>query len=185
VTDAQLIVEAARTAAEAHSGQLRKGTSGAPYINHPIAVAQMVAGETGDAEVIAAALLHDVVEESETTVADLEAKFGARVARLVADLSDPPEMAALPRPERKRWQAAHIAKASREAQLVKIADQTSNLEDLTREPDVWPPETHAEYRVGAQQVVEACRAVSPTLAARFDQAVEAHARAAQALEART
>ncbi len=185
VSDARLIVDAARTAAEAHAGQLRKGTSGAPYINHPIAVAQMVAGETDDAEVIAAALLHDVVEDSETGVADLRSRFGARVAEIVAELSDDPEIEALPRPERKRLQAEHIAGASREAKLIKIADQTCNLEDLAREPAIWPPDDHANYRVGAQKVVDACRDVSTTLAARFDRAVEAHARAVQAMEERT
>ena len=185
MSNARLILDAARVAAEAHVGQLRKGTSGAPYINHPIAVAQMVASQTDDPEVIAAALLHDVVEDSNIDTGGLRAEFGDRVARFVCELTDAPELEALPRPERKRKQARHMADASPEAKLIKIADQTSNLEDLAREPEAWPPGDHADYRVGAQTVVTACRSASPSLAARFDRAAEAHARAVAAMEERT
>jgi (p)ppGpp synthase/HD superfamily hydrolase len=181
MTDAELILEAARTAAEAHAGQLRKGTSGAPYINHPIAVARMVAGETEDATVIAAALLHDVVEETAIDAAALRARFGDRVAGLVAEVTDTPELEALSRRERKKRQAEHMSGASREARLIKLADQTSNLEDLAREPEAQDAADHEEYRMGAVGVVDRCRDASPALAARFEKAVAAHEAAVAAL----
>lgn len=182
MTGSRLILEAARTAAEAHAGQVRKGTRGAPYINHPIAVAHMVAGETDEPEVIAAALLHDVVEDTAVDAAALRARFGDRVAGLVAEVTDTEELADLPRPERKVRQAEHMVSASPAAQLIKIADQTSNLEDLAREPDAMAPAEHGEYRTGAIGVVNACRGASPALAARFERAVEAHEAAVAAID---
>lgn len=175
LTGPALILEAARVAADAHRDQTRKGTSGAPYIGHPIAVARMVAETTEDPEILAAALLHDVVEDSGATIADIRSTFGNRVAGIVEELTDPPETADWPRPARKARQAEHMKTASREARLVKIADQTANLEDLTREPAAMPPEGHDEYRAGALRVVEACRDDWPDAAARFDAAARAHA----------
>ncbi len=176
-TGAELILAAAGVAADAHAGQVRKGSSARPYVGHPIAVARMVASVTDDAEVIAAALLHDVVEDSDMTLGGLRATFGGRVAGIVGELTDPPETEGWSRARRKARQAEHLGSASVEARTIKIADQTSNLEDLAREPDAESAEGHAQYRAGAAAVVAACRDACPALARRFDDARRAHAAA--------
>ena len=177
-----LILDAAHFAAEAHADQRRKGAAGRPYINHPLAVARIVAEVTEDAEVIAAALLHDVLEDTDVTAADLQARFGARVAGLVDELTDPPERKALEREARKAAQAAHMTHASPEAQLVKIADQTANLEDLARDLDAMSPGAHAVYRAGATAVVRGCPAGPADLIARFEAAAKAHGVATEGMD---
>lgn len=83
-----LVADALEQAREAHQGQVRNGSGGMPYIEHPKAVATLLAEHGFGDDVLAAALLHDVVEDSETTVADIERRFGEPVAGLVATLSD-------------------------------------------------------------------------------------------------
>src|SRR6478735_9175908 len=75
-------------ASEAHAGQVRNGSGGKPYIEHPVAVADLLERHGFGEEVLAAALLHDVVEDSETTVAELRERFGDPIAALVDALSD-------------------------------------------------------------------------------------------------
>lgn len=156
------------TAARAHSGQRRKGREGRPYINHPLEVADMVARDGAGEDEIVAALLHDVVEDSEMTLDQLRERFGDAVAALVGELTDDPAWAGLPRPERKRRQAGEFARASTGARRIKVADQTSNIADIAREPEAWSPEDAATYLGGAEAVVAACRGVSPGLEAAFD-----------------
>ncbi len=83
-----LVREALAVASEAHAGQVRNGSGGMPYIEHPKTVAERLAEHDYGDEVLAAALLHDVVEDSETTVEALRERFGEPVAGLVAALSD-------------------------------------------------------------------------------------------------
>jgi (p)ppGpp synthase/HD superfamily hydrolase len=83
-----LVRAAFEKASAAHAGQVRNGSGGLPYIEHPTAVAARLEGHGYDDEVVAAALLHDVVEDSETTVEELRSEFGERIAELVAALSD-------------------------------------------------------------------------------------------------
>ena len=83
-----LIRAAYEKASAAHAGQIRNGSGGLPYIEHPVAVAERLERHGYGEEVLAAALLHDVVEDSETTVEELRQEFGERVAELVATLSD-------------------------------------------------------------------------------------------------
>lgn len=83
-----LVRAAYEKASAAHAGQVRNGSGGLPYIEHPTAVAARLERHGYDDEVVAAALLHDVVEDSETTVEELREQFGDRVADLVAALSD-------------------------------------------------------------------------------------------------
>jgi len=167
-----LLVRAADLAARAHVDQRRKGYGDVPYVNHVIAVAALVGGATDDAEILAAALLHDVVEDSETTVEDLTALFGARVAALVGEVTDDPAIATLPTFQRKGMQAKKMAAASDGAKLIKVADQTSNLVDLVQSPPGWPPDRMRAYLDGARLVVDACRGVDSGLEAAFDAAAE-------------
>jgi guanosine-3',5'-bis(diphosphate) 3'-pyrophosphohydrolase len=169
MSDAELLTRAALVAAEAHKGQTRKGGA-VPYVNHVIEVAHLVAGAGGTPEMVAAALLHDVVEDSGATAETVEAGFGPCIATLVAGLTDRPEWKGLPREERKRRQAEHMAQAPRAVRRIKIADQTSNLRDILRLPAGWDVAEARAYVAGTALVVDACRGADAALEAAFDAA---------------
>jgi guanosine-3',5'-bis(diphosphate) 3'-pyrophosphohydrolase len=163
-----LILEAAAFAAEKHRNQRRKDKGASPYINHPIALAALLANDGGisEAPVLAAALLHDTIEDTQTTAQELERHFGARIAQIVLEVSDDKS---LPKDERKRLQVQHAPHASREAKLVKLADKICNLRDiLASPPENWPAARKHAYFDWAAQVVEGVRGTSPPLEAIFD-----------------
>lgn len=163
---------AAHFAAHAHKAQQRKGIDAEPYVNHLLEVAELVAHAKtpGDVEVVIAALLHDTVEDTTVTEADLVAAFGARVASLVMAVTDDKSLS---KEERKRLQILHAPGLSRDAKLIKLADKISNLRALVRTPPAgWTRERLADYVVWAQAVVDACGPVDPTLERLF---TEAHA----------
>lgn len=124
-----LLTRARAFATEAHAGQLRK-YGGHPFIVHPLAVAETVASVTSDPEIIAAALLHDTVEDTPVTLADIEAQFGPRVAALVSDLTDISRREDGNRATRRALDRAHTAAASPDAKTIKIADVLDNLRSL-------------------------------------------------------
>jgi (p)ppGpp synthase/HD superfamily hydrolase len=169
MSDVSLLTRAALTAAEAHKGQTRKGGQ-VPYVNHVIEVAHLVAEAGGTPEMVAAALLHDTVEDSDLGAQAIETAFGPCIATLVAGLTDAPDWKDLPRPDRKRRQAAHMAGAPRAVRRIKIADQTSNVRDVGRLPAGWKPAEARAYITGAAEVVDACRGADAALEAAFDAA---------------
>ena len=157
-------------AAVRHVDQRRKGEAGEPYMNHLTEVAELVAQATrgSDPDVIIAAVLHDTVEDTEATLEELKVHFGERVAGLVAEVTDDKS---LPRQTRKELQVEHAAHASRGAQIIKLADKTSNLRALLSSPPAgWSDERRMEYLDWAGRVVDACRHTDTGLAAEFDQA---------------
>lgn len=163
-----LILQAASFAAERHSKQRRKDADASPYINHPLALADILAREGGieNAAVIAAALLHDTVEDTETSIEDLQTRFGSAVAGIVAEVTDDKS---LPKEERKRLQVAKAAGKSVEAKLVKLADKIANLRDLrTSPPADWSEERKAGYFQWARDVVAGLRGTNAKLEAAFD-----------------
>ena len=158
-------------AALKHAAQRRKGEAAEPYVNHLAEVAELVARATQgeEPEVVVAAVLHDTVEDTATTLADIAAAFGERVAGLVAEVTDDKS---LPKQTRKDLQVAHAAGASRGAQIIKLADKTSNLRSMANSPPAgWSLERRLEYVDWATQVVDACRGADPWLAGQFDLAV--------------
>jgi guanosine-3',5'-bis(diphosphate) 3'-pyrophosphohydrolase len=169
MSEAALLTRAALTAAEAHKGQTRKGGA-VPYVNHVIEVAHLVAEAGGTPEMVAAALLHDTVEDTDVTEAAIAAAFGPCIATLVAGLTDAPEWTDLPREARKRRQADHMATAPRAVRRIKIADQTSNVREMGRLPKGWDPAEARAYIAGAARVVDACRGADPALESAFDAA---------------
>lgn len=174
MTDAVDTLRLARAyafAARAHADQTRKGAAGIPYVSHVCEVAELMAEAGAPTDTVLAAVLHDTVEDSEVTVAEISDAFGAAVAARVDGMSDPPEWQALTRAERKARQAAHMATAEVEVRRIKIADQTSNLRDIIREPAAWDTDDATDYVAGAERVVDACRGVDPMLEAAFDAAV--------------
>ena len=165
-------------AAEKHRGQHRKDAEASPYINHPIAVATVVAAEgaVSDEAMLLAAVLHDTVEDTQTTPEELEEHFGSQVATLVRELTDDKS---LKKAERKRLQIEHAQNSSARAKQVKIADKICNVRDMTtRPPAGWSLQRRQEYLRWSQQVVAGCRGVNPRLDKAFDQAL---ASAGQAL----
>jgi guanosine-3',5'-bis(diphosphate) 3'-pyrophosphohydrolase len=163
------ILDALQFAAHKHRDQRRKDLEASPYINHPIALANVLWGEGGvhKPEVISAALLHDTMEDTETTAAELRRRFGAKVARIVGEVTDDKS---LPKADRKRLQVEHAPHLSREAKLVKLADKICNLRDMKDSPPkTWPKSRVREYFDWARQVVDGLRGVHPRLEALFDE----------------
>lgn len=166
-----LLLRALQFAAEKHKGQHRKDVAGSPYINHPIAVAEVLArvGGVQDVEVLAAALLHDTVEDTDATFEDIEREFGAEVRAIVAEVTDDKT---LPKEERKQRQIEHAAHVSVGAKLVKLGDKICNVIDVINNPPIgWARKRRTEYLDWAEQVVEQCRGTNAALEGEFDAVV--------------
>ncbi|MBU9604688.1 HD domain-containing protein [Burkholderia multivorans] len=167
------LIAAIAFAADRHRNQRRKDEEASPYINHPIALADVLANEVGieDERVIAAAVLHDTIEDTETTEQELLRLFGKDVADIVVEVTDDKS---LPKETRKRLQIEHAAHISRRAKLVKLADKICNLRDLAQHPPAeWPLERKQAYFDWAKSVVDRMRGVHPGLEAIFDAAYAA------------
>jgi guanosine-3',5'-bis(diphosphate) 3'-pyrophosphohydrolase len=170
VADVTLLLNAMNFAAQKHRSQKRKGAEGEPYINHPVAVAQLLSqvGGVTDAILLCGAILHDTIEDTTATEAEVRELFGDEIATLVMEVSDDKS---LPKEERKRLQVDHAEHKSERARLLKIADKTANLEDLIRSPPLgWSTERVSTYFEWANRVVSRLRGINPALDARFDAA---------------
>ena len=165
-----LLLKALAFAAHKHRDQRRKDAEASPYINHPIALADVLVNEGGvsDVEVLCAALLHDTVEDTATTPRELEEAFGRRIARIVAEVTDDKTLS---KAERKRLQIEHAGRLSPEAKLVKLADKICNLRDVAERPPAgWDLARRREYFDWAKRVVDGLRGAHPRLEAAFDAA---------------
>jgi len=170
VSEIAKILEAASFAAEKHKDQARKG-SGQPYVNHPLEVAKLLADVGGvvDADMIIAGLLHDTVEDTDTTFDELEEKFGSRATGFVRELTDDKS---LPKAERKRLQVEHAPNMTFEAKQIKIADKISNISDVAENPPPhWSKERRRKYVDWGERVVAGLRGVNPKLERHFDSLV--------------
>jgi guanosine-3',5'-bis(diphosphate) 3'-pyrophosphohydrolase len=167
------ILDALAFAADKHRHQRRKDHDASPYINHPIDLADILVneGEVSDPLVIVAAILHDTVEDTATTLDEIDARFGPEVRGIVAEVTDDK---ALPKDERKRRQVEHAPHASFRAQQVKLADKVSNLRDLAaRPPATWDIERKRAYFDWCKRVVDGLRGRHARLEALFDAAYQA------------
>ena len=165
-----LIVRALEFAAHKHRDQRRKDAQASPYINHPIALANVLVSEGGvdDPVVLSAALLHDTVEDTETTTAELREAFGEKIAAIVGEVTDDKNLL---KAERKRLQIEHAAHISREAKLVKLADKICNVRDVANHPPAkWDLARRREYFEWAKAVVDQLRGIHPALEKKFDEA---------------
>jgi guanosine-3',5'-bis(diphosphate) 3'-pyrophosphohydrolase len=168
--DLALLLRALAFAAHKHRHQRRKDAEASPYINHPIALAEVLAREGGvtDVGVLAAALLHDTIEDTQTTPEELQKEFGPHIASIVLEVTD---NKMLKKQVRKKMQVEHAARASREAKLVKLADKISNLRDVAeRPPDRWDLARRREYFEWSKRVIDRLRGTHPGLEAAFDEA---------------
>src|ERR1017187_5344151 len=164
----QAILNAANFAAEKHAAQKRKGAAAEPYINHLIEVAELVSSALSepDTNLVIAALLHDTIEDTGVTKEELIQAFGTDVAELVVEVTDDK---ALPKAERKRLQIVNAPKKSVRAQVIKLADKTSNLRAILHSPPAdWSLQRRREYFEWAKQVVDGLSTPNQILKAEFD-----------------
>ena len=163
-----LIIRATAFAADKHRNQRRKDAEASPYINHPIALANVLAHEASieDPAVLAAALLHDTIEDTATTAQELDLAFGSEIASIVVEVTDDKS---LPKAERKQAQIEHAPYLSTSAKLVKLADKICNLRDVSDYPPAdWPLDRRREYFDWARQVIDGLRGTHSQLEAIFD-----------------
>ena len=168
-TDLKLFIKALAFAAGKHRDQRRKDVEASPYINHPIALADILCneGQITDIDVICSALLHDTVEDTATEPEELKAEFGKAICDIVMEVTDDKT---LPKQMRKQLQIAHAAHISEKAKLVKLADKISNLRDVANSPPLdWSLERRQEYFDWGKAVVDRMRGVNVRLEAVFDE----------------
>lgn len=128
-----LIDRARKCAINAHSAlDHRRKYTNEPYQEHLASVASMVEGASGTPEMIAAAWLHDSVEDTATTLEDIEENFGSDVATLVYELTDVSSLLDGNREKRKALDRAHLAKASPDAKTIKLADLIDNARSIEK-----------------------------------------------------
>lgn len=154
-------------AARKHKDQRRKDEEASPYINHPLSVALILAdiGGVSDPEILAAAVLHDTLEDTETTPEELESQFGQRVRRIVEEVTD---NKALDKEVRKQLQIDHARELSPDAALVKLGDKTANVTDVTHSPPkTWPMKRKTDYLDWAESVVKGCPKVNAAMEQNF------------------
>jgi len=164
-----LILKALEFASFKHRDQRRKDKDASPYINHPIQLAHVLCHEGGitDDTVLAAAILHDTLEDTQTTPEELRELFGEKIASIVAEVTDDK---ALPKSDRKRLQIEHAAGISREAKLVKLADKICNVRDVADHPPAkWDLARRREYFDWAKAVVDRLKGTHPVLERRFEE----------------
>lgn len=160
------VLRATLFAARAHAGQVRKGAAAEPYVNHVIEVAAILAEHGASEEAILAGLLHDTVEDTETTNADLLAVFGPIVAGLVAEATDDQEK---PKEIRKALQVSQAPTHSDAAKQLKLADKIANLRSIADSPPAnWNHARRIEYVGWAGRVAAGLKGVNPGLDALFD-----------------
>ncbi len=165
------LIQAINFAAKKHHSQKRKGADGEPYINHPLEVLNLLTsvGKIEDFNVLIAAVLHDTIEDTETTKEEITKLFGAEVCETVLELTDDKS---LPKPVRKQLQIEHAPYISKDAKQIKLCDKISNIRDVSENPpDGWSIKRRSEYVDWGEQVVAGLRGVNENLERYFDETV--------------
>jgi len=170
--DAVLLARAFHYACKCHAAHRRKGAEAEPYVNHLADVARRVAEATGgdDVNLIAAALLHDTVEDVGVTREDLVTAFGEDIAALVLEVTDDTR---LDRVERKRRQVEKAPGISTRAKMLKLADKASNVRAIVASPPDWLAGRKLEYADWAEAVAGGLRGVNEQLERELDAAIAA------------
>lgn len=159
------MIKAIVFAAEKHKYQRRKGNNDIPYINHPLKVSQILSdcGEE-DEELLIAAILHDVIEDTDATEDEIIKEFGKGVCDLVLEVTDNKK---LPHFLRKKLQIKSAPGLSVKAKKIKIADKICNIRDIVSYPLDWSIKRKLNYLKWAQKVIDGCTGVNPGLEAIF------------------
>lgn len=169
--ETSIVARARAFALARHDGQTRKDLARTPYWRHLEEVAFLVAGFGGEDEVVAAAWLHDTVEDCPpTSLGEIEAAFGPRVSAIVAEVTDDKNLGAA---ERKRLQVVTARAKSPEAALVKLCDKISNVRSVGETPPHdWPQVRRRAYLDWAEEVVGGLRGVPEAALAAFHAVLE-------------
>ncbi len=164
-----VILKALRFSAEKHSDQRRKDSRSSPYINHPIQVTETLwsVGGVRDESLLAAAILHDTIEDTNATPAEIEHEFGVDVLGLVLEVTDDKS---LPKEIRKQLQIETAPNKSPRAKMLKLADKLCNVHDIVHTPPTsWSLKRRQEYLLWTEKVVKGLRGTSRELEARYDE----------------
>jgi GTP diphosphokinase / guanosine-3',5'-bis(diphosphate) 3'-diphosphatase len=167
--DLTFFLTALNFSAGKHRHQRRKDTAASPYINHPIEVAHILwtIGGVYDEMTIIAAILHDTIEDTDTTPEEIRQSFGDDVLGLVLEVSDDKS---LPKPERKQKQIAHAPHLSWRAKQIKLADKICNVRDIAfAPPSHWPRQRRIDYLQWAGDVIDGLRGANEKLEKHFDE----------------
>ena len=178
MSDSALILRALEFAAERHRKQFRKGLDKTPFINHPIQVASLLANEADETDpvLLAAAILHDVIEDTVDSVSErdelsllISGMFGEEILSLTLEVTDDKT---LDKKDRKRLQVENATNRSVRAKKLKIADKIMNLRDITDNPPAdWPLQRISAYLDWAENVVAGLRGVNKKLEDMFDESL--------------
>ncbi len=168
MSDLAGLLQAISFSAKKHRDQRRKGGDAEPYINHPLEVANLLAGvgNVTDHEILMAAVLHDTIEDTETTADELTELFGENVCSMVLEVTDDKSLA---KHVRKLKQIEHAPHLSDGAKQVKLCDKISNVSDVLNNPPAdWSAERRSEYVNWARKVVDGLRGTNHELEKHFD-----------------
>jgi GTP diphosphokinase / guanosine-3',5'-bis(diphosphate) 3'-diphosphatase len=170
--DLTRLLHAATFAGEKHRDQRRKDIQCAPYINHPLAVADVLArvGQLEDIELLIAAILHDTVEDTDTSFEELNTEFGTVISDLVAEVTDDKTLL---KEQRKQMQIDKAPFKSDRAKQLKIADKICNVRDMSDDsPANWDRARKMQYFDWAVNVVAGCRGINSALEDLFDAEIQ-------------
>ncbi|HEU4839608.1 MAG TPA: HD domain-containing protein [Micavibrio sp.] len=168
-----IVHKAKSLAAERHAHLTLYNAACSPAITHIAEVVDYVERHGGTEEMIAAAWLHDIVEDTDVTLEQIEGWFGPVIAAYVDGLTDPPHFAPLPLDQRKPMQAQWLKTKGEEIKRIKICDQLSNVLRVVNDPPTdWDKPTQFLYIRGAREIAEECRGLCPGLDKLFDDAYE-------------
>lgn len=159
-------------AIDRHHHQLRKGEQERPYVIHPLEAAELLVtfGKVTDEDIIIGAILHDILEDTETTLEEFRARFGETVLNYVQEVSDDKK---LQKQERKDLQIEMAPSLSMGASLIRLADKICNVREMRTNPPVgWDVERKLEYIDWAASVVNAMELVNQPLNDLFEQEYE-------------
>jgi len=161
------VFKALNFAAIKHRHQKRKGVSGIPYINHPIGVTSLLIQKINEPskEIIISSILHDVIEDTNTSPEELKLQFGGNIMNLVMEVSD--DMT-LSYSQRKNIQIIKANTLSYEARCIKIADKTCNIRDILATRIYWSRKQKIRYIEWAIQVISRIRDTHKGLVEEFD-----------------
>lgn len=162
------ILNAFEFSAQAHRHQRRKNSSGEPYINHPISVATKIwsIGSDFNVDAVIGAILHDTVEDTDTSLGEIQYRFGENIAQIVSEVSDDKSLSKV---ERKKLQIVHAKDACKAAKLVKLSDKLDNLSSLVSDPPVgWSESVKRGYFVWSWFVIRELRGTSSFLEEELD-----------------
>jgi guanosine-3',5'-bis(diphosphate) 3'-pyrophosphohydrolase len=168
-----ILLKAVQFAAFKHQKQRRKDADASPYINHPIGVAHLLAevGGITDIDTLVAAVLHDTIEDTETSAGELEEQFGRTVREVVEEVTDDKTKL---KDVRKQLQVEHAPHLSNRAKAIKLGDKIANVRDVTESPPAnWDHARRTAYLDWTQQVIAGCRGTNDRLERYYDQVLEA------------